>query len=496
MDFRRTFQRDVFIDLIGYRRRGHNETDEPAFTQPEMYRRIGAKPAAYKTYFAELQSSGLLDQAAAEAMSETYQNALEAEFSKAKTEPTPVRPPTGQGIWRPFGGGLENDIADADTAIPLEQLQQLMNGITTFPEAFKLHSKLGRFVEGRREMGQDRRSLDWAAAEALAFASIAAAGRRVRLTGQDAVRGTFTQRHSGYTDFDSGQRHFPTNHLLEGQAQVEIHNSALSEMAVLGFEYGYSLDYPEGLVMWEAQYGDFVNTAQVIVDQFIASAEAKWSRLSGLVLLLPHGMEGGGPEHSSARLERFLQLCAADNIQVCYPTTPAQYFHLLRRQVLRPLRKPLIVMTPKSLLRNPDAVSPIADLSQGHFQRVMASSSPASIERILLCSGKVYFDLEAARKAGNLQQVAIVRLEQLYPFPGAELEAVLSGYPATANVYWVQEEPANMGAWWFIRSRFGERIDGRNLYDVCRPESSSPAVGSSKVHKQQQEAIVKRALGI
>jgi 2-oxoglutarate dehydrogenase E1 component len=496
MDFRQTFQRDVFIDLIGYRRRGHNETDEPAFTQPEMYRRIAAKPSAYKTYFAELEQTNTLNTAAAEQMAEQYQNALEAEFIKAKTEPTPVRPPTGQGIWRPFGGGLETEATDPETSIGLDQLQGLMNGITSFPEHFKLHSKLGRFVEGRREMGQDRRSLDWAAAEALAFASIAAAGRRVRLTGQDAIRGTFTQRHSGYTDSDSGRRHFPINHLVEGQAMVEIHNSALSEMAVLGFEYGYSLDYPEGLVLWEAQYGDFVNTAQVIIDQFIASAEAKWSRFSGLVLLLPHGMEGGGPEHSSARLERFLQLCAADNIQVCYPTTPSQYFHLLRRQVLRPLRKPLIVMTPKSLLRNPDAVSPIAELSGGQFQRVIASPSSANIDRILLCSGKVYFDLEAARKAGNLHNVAIVRLEQLYPFPQAELEAVLSSYPAQASVYWVQEEPANMGAWWFIRSRFGERIDGRSLYDVCRPESSSPAVGSSKVHKQQQEALIKRALGI
>ncbi len=265
---------------------------------------------------------------------------------------------------------------------------------------------------------------------------------------------------------------------------------------MLGFEYGYSLDMPDGLTLWEAQYGDFVNAAQVIIDQFIASAEAKWGRLSGLTLLLPHGMEGAGPEHSSARLERFLQLCSNDNIQVAYPTTPAQYFHLLRRQVVRPLRKPLIVMTPKSLLRNPEAVSALEELSQGHFQRVLAGAPTSKVGRIVLCSGKVYYDLEAARKAANKDDVTVIRLEQLYPFPKEELETALALYSAKADVVWTQEEPANMGAWWFIRARFGERIFGRNLSAVARPESSSPAVGSSKVHKQQQEAIIKAALGL
>jgi 2-oxoglutarate dehydrogenase E1 component len=325
---------------------------------------------------------------------------------------------------------------------------------------------------------------------------VAVEGHRVRMSGQDVVRGTFTQRHAGYTDTVTGGRYIPAQHLAEGQASVELYNSALSEAGVLGFEYGYSLDMPDGLVLWEAQYGDFVNAAQVIIDQFITSAEAKWGRLSGLVLLLPHGMEGAGPEHSSARLERFLQLCSNDNIQVTYPTTPAQYFHLLRRQVVRPLRKPLVVMTPKSLLRNPEAVSALEELSRGRFQRVLAGAPTSKVSRIVLCSGKVYYDLEAARRLAGKDDVTIIRLEQLYPFPKEELETALALYSAKADVVWTQEEPANMGAWWFIRARFGDRIFGRGLSVVARPESSSPAVGSSKVHKQQQEAIVKAALGL
>jgi len=496
MEFRQTFKRDVFIDLIGFRRRGHNETDEPAFTQPDMYQRIGAKPPLYQSYGPKLEAEGLLKPEEAEAMAKAYQEGLEEAFSGARREPSPVRPPAGGGIWVGYTGGQENGSADPETGIAVEKLTGLMDALTRLPEGFALHPKLSKFVEGRREMGHGRRSLDWAAAEALAFASVAVEGHRVRMSGQDVIRGTFTQRHGGYTDNLTGMRYIPAQHLAEGQAPVELYNSALSEAGVLGFEYGYSLDMPDGLTLWEAQYGDFVNAAQVIIDQFIASAEAKWGRLSGLTLLLPHGMEGAGPEHSSARLERFLQLCSNDNIQVAYPTTPAQYFHLLRRQVVRPLRKPLIVMTPKSLLRNPEAVSALEELSQGHFQRVLAGAPTSKVGRIVLCSGKVYYDLEAARKAANKDDVTVIRLEQLYPFPKEELETALALYSAKADVVWTQEEPANMGAWWFIRARFGERIFGRNLSAVARPESSSPAVGSSKVHKQQQEAIIKAALGL
>jgi len=499
MEFRREFQREVFIDLIGFRRRGHNETDEPAFTQPDMYKRIAAKKPLYKTYFPKLEAEGLLSQDEAEMMAQMYQDSMESAFSGAKREPTPVRPPAGGGVWVGYQGGSETGVSDPQTGLEREKLTALMDGLTRFPQGFNLHPKLGRLVENRREMGQGKRALDWAAAELLAFASLATEGYRVRMSGQDVVRGTFTQRHAGFTDVLTDERYIPAQHLVEGQAPVELFNSALSEAGVLGFEYGYSLDYPDGLVLWEAQYGDFVNTAQVIIDQFIASAEAKWSRLSGIVMLLPHGMEGSGPEHSSARLERFLQLCSNDNLQVAYPTTPAQYFHLLRRQLVHPLRAPLIVMTPKSLLRHPEAVSNLEMLAQGQFQRVLVGGTDAKaskVARVVLCSGKVYYDLEAARRAADKDDVAILRLEQLYPFPAQDLEAALALYPSKADVVWTQEEPSNMGAWWFIHARFGDRIYGRSLSVVARAESSSPAVGSKKVHDKEQQALVAQALGL
>lgn len=499
MEFRAAFKRDVFIDLVGFRRRGHNETDEPAFTQPEMYRIISSKPPAFQGYFPKLEAAGVLSKAEAEAMAQEYQAKLDAAFAEVRSTPSTVRPHAGGGIWNGYHGGPENGTPDVDTGVALERLRELMKGLTTLPEDFNLHPKLSRFVQSRAEMGEGKRPLDWAAAEALAFASLAAEGHRVRMSGQDVVRGTFTQRHGGYTDTVTGRRYIPAQHLVEGQAPVELYNSALSEAGVLGFEYGYSLDAPDGLVIWEAQYGDFVNTAQVIIDQFIASAEAKWSRLSGLVMLLPHGMEGGGPEHSSARLERFLQLCATDNMQVTYPSTPAQYFHLLRRQVKRPWRKPLIVMTPKSLLRNPEAVSPLEELTKGRFRRVLPDSTgadPKKVSRVLLCSGKVFYDLEAVRKAAGKEDVAIVRLEQFYPFPEGELAAALEPFGKKVPVYWVQEEPSNMGAWWFLKARFGHLIYGHAFEGIARPESSSPAVGSSKVHKREQEQLVREALGL
>jgi 2-oxoglutarate dehydrogenase E1 component len=496
MDFRRQFKRDVFIDLIGYRKRGHNETDEPSFTQPEMYRRIAAKKPLHIGYLARLESEGIRSKAESDTLAKQYQDIMEAAFSGARREPTPTRPPAEGGLWKGYLGGSEEGVPEPETGVQSEKLSALMAGLNRFPQGFNLHPKLVKFVEGRREMGQNKRPLDWASAELLAFATLAVEGHRVRVSGQDVVRGTFTQRHGGYTDHTTGERYLPANHLAEGQAPVELYNSALSEAGVLGFEYGYSLDMPDALVAWEAQYGDFVNTAQVIVDQFIASAEAKWNRLSGIVLLLPHGMEGGGPEHSSARLERFLQLCSNDNMQVVYPTTPAQYFHLLRRQVLRPWRKPLVVMTPKSLLRNPEAVSQLDELAQGRFQRVLQSTPGPKIKRVVLCSGKVYYDLEAARRTAGKEEVAIVRLEQLYPFPMKELQAALALYSAKAEVVWTQEEPANMGAWWFIRARFGDRIFGHHLGVVARQASSSPAVGSKKVHDKEQQTILKQALGI
>jgi 2-oxoglutarate dehydrogenase E1 component len=350
-------------------------------------------------------------------------------------------------------------------------------------------------------MARGKTPLDWSAAEALAFASLATGGVRVRLTGQDSARGTFSQRHAVLHDFENGQRYTPLQNLASDQAPVEIYNSPLSETGVLGFEYGYSIGCPDGLVLWEAQFGDFVNAGQVIVDQFLASAEDKWRRLSGLGLLLPHGFEGMGPEHSSARFERFLQLGARDNLQLCYPTTPAQYFHLLRRQVLRRWRKPLIVLTPKSLLRHPLVVSNLEECEAGKFQRVIADGKPdlraTATKGVLLCSGKIYYELLKKRADLDRKQVAIVRLEQLYPFPEDDLRSALAAYPEETRVFWVQEEPENMGAWHYLRARFGERLFAKfPLACVARPESASPATGSASNHKREQERLLKTAFAL
>lgn len=389
-------------------------------------------------------------------------------------------------------GGRDALVPEVDTGVPMETLRGLLLRLSTVPEGFQVHPKLKRFLEARREMAEGGRPLDWAAAEALALASLAVEGHRVRLTGQDALRGTFTQRHAALYDYATGAPYIPLQHLAEGQAEVEIHNSPLSEAGVLGFEYGYSLDYPEALVLWEAQFGDFVNVAQVYIDQFLASAEAKWNRLSGLVLLLPHGLEGQGPEHSSARLERFLQLGARDNLQVAYPTTPAQFFHLLRRQVKRRIRKPLIVMTPKSLLRHPEVVSPLEELAQGRFQKVIPERVKGA-RKVLLTSGKVYYDLLQKRKELGAEDVALIRLELLYPFPEEELKEALDPYPKKTPVVFVQEEPVNQGAWWYLSARFCGDIYGHPFRVVARPESPSPAVGSSKVHRREQEALLEEA---
>jgi 2-oxoglutarate dehydrogenase E1 component len=494
LDFRFHFQKDVVLDLVGYRRRGHNETDEPSYTQPQMYALVSRRPQPYRLYAETLQAEGVLPPGGLEEELRRYQERLDAAFERAHTNPEPPRPRSGGGIWQPYRGGPET-WEEVETGVPLERLQALADPLTRLPEGFHLHPRLGRFVEQRREMYQGRRPLDWASAEALAFATLAMEGHRVRLSGQDAVRGTFTQRHAGFVDTVSGETYLPLQHIAEGQAPVEVYNSPLSEAGVLGYEYGYSLDCPEGLVIWEAQYGDFANAAQVYIDQFIASGEVKWGRLSGLVLLLPHGLEGLGAEHSSARLERFLSLCAGDNLQVVYPTTPAQYFHLLRRQVLRPWRKPLVVMSPKSLLRHPEAVSDLTELTQGTFRRVIPEQVK-NPKRILLTSGKIYYDLVAQRREANLKGVVILRLEQFYPFPLADLEAALAPFPTDLPIYWVQEEPANMGAWWFLKARFGEKLFGHPLLGVARPESPAPAGGSHKLHDRQQSELVRQALGL
>jgi 2-oxoglutarate dehydrogenase E1 component len=489
MDFRAQFKRDVVIDMYGYRRLGHNETDEPSFTQPLLYDAIRKRKSVREGYLEHLLKLGGLSREEADEIARARQEHLEKELSASETPP--LSPDELRGIWSGYFGGPEPK-DKIETGMAKQKLQQLLEKQAALPKDFQPHPKIKKFLESRLHIAREEIPLDWSNAEALAFASLAVEGTRVRLSGQDTARGTFTQRHAVFHDYKNGRPFMPLANLDPGQAPVEIYNSPLSEIAVLGFEYGYSLDYPDALVMWEAQFGDFVNAAQVIIDQFLAGAEEKWRRLSGLVLLLPHGLEGAGPEHSSARMERFLDLSANDKLQVVYPTTPAQYFHVLRRQALRHWRKPLIVMTPKSLLRHPKSVSALEECARGHFQTVLRDPKPAaSIRKILLCSGKVYFDLEEKPR----DDVAVLRLEQLYPLRLAELDAALSGYAADIPVTWVQEEPENMGAWRFLRDKFGERMFGRPLQLVSRPPAASPATGSSKRHKAEQAQLVSAAYG-
>jgi 2-oxoglutarate dehydrogenase E1 component len=384
-----------------------------------------------------------------------------------------------------------------NTGVSREKLAAWFQAQTQLPPDFHPHPKIKRWLHGRQQMASGAEPLDWSAAEALALASLACQGVRLRLTGQDSERGTFSQRHAVLHDYQDGRAFTPLQHLEPTQAPVEIYNSPLSEVGVLGFEYGYSLEMPDALTMWEAQFGDFWNVAQPIVDQFIASAEDKWQRLSGLVLLLPHGFEGQGPEHSSARIERFLMLSVEDNLQVVYPSTPAQYFHCIRRQALRPWRKPLVVFTPKSLLRHPKVVSSLDECAQGRFHRILPDSrvqKPAAVRRILLCTGKIYYELEEFREANRRDDVAIVRLEQLYPLRRQMLESVLNAYPEGTPVFWVQEEPANMGGWFYMRIQFGDMFAGRAPFaGISRPPSASPAAGSHKRHKLEQAEIITRA---
>ena len=494
MDFRERFRRDVVIDMYCYRKHGHNEGDEPAFTQPLMYEVIRARPSVRKSYLERLQALGEVTTEEGDAIAETRRTELEEELTRARSEEFKPQYSAGEGIWKPYAGGREGTVDDVDTGIDREDAARLLDRLTAVPAGFQVNPKIERGLQARREMARGERPLDWAAGELLALASLADAGVRVRMTGQDTQRGTFVHRHSVLYDPTTGEPYMPLANLRDGQAPVEIHNSPLSEAGVLGFEYGYSLDMPDGLVVWEAQFGDFVNAAQVIIDQFIASGEDKWRRLSGLVMLLPHAFEGQGAEHSSARLERFLQLCAEDNMQVVYPTTPAQMFHLLRRQVLRPWRKPLIVMTPKSLLRAPRAVSPLDELVSGRFQRVLPDDAdPKAVRRIVLCSGKVFYDLLNERERHGRDDVAIVRIEQLYPFPDELLAQALEPYPDDAPLVWVQEEPANMGAWRFLRSEWGGVAYGRAFHGVTRPASASPATGSGSSHKLEQEELLRDA---
>ncbi|MCI0747320.1 MAG: 2-oxoglutarate dehydrogenase E1 component [Verrucomicrobia subdivision 3 bacterium] len=490
MDFRQEFRRDVVIDMYGYRRLGHNESDEPAFTQPLLYDAIHKRKPVREAYVEHLLKLNGVTQEEADAIAAHRHDLLEEELSKSR-EKTGTPADKSNGAWSSYVGGPEPG-EEPETGVDSERLRRLLEGITTLPDGFQPHPKIRKWLDARRRMARGEEPLDWAAAEALAFASLACQGFRVRLTGQDTARGTFSQRHATLYDRKTGRAFRPLEHLEPAQAPVEICNSPLSEAGVLGFEYGYSLDWPDGLVAWEAQFGDFWNAAQVVVDQFVSSAEDKWRRLSSLVLLLPHGFEGQGPEHSSARLERFLALAAEDNIQVVFPTTPAQYFHCLRRQVVRAWRKPLVVMTPKSLLRHPKAVSTLAECAQGTFQRILLDADQEKVNKILLCTGKIFYELAAFREEQERQDVAIIRLEQLYPLRIQQLRAALARYPGDVPVTWVQEEPENMGAWRYVLARVVGEL-GRAVNGVFRPESASPATGSTATHKIEQAELIAAA---
>jgi 2-oxoglutarate dehydrogenase E1 component len=500
MEYRQRFKHDVVIDMYCYRKYGHNEGDEPRFTQPLMYALIDKKPTVREVYVARLVAAGQVSRAEADTIAQERRATLERALEEARKGDYHTKPEAMGGVWAPYVGGPDAAVPEPSTAFPREKLLDAVDKLTTMPAGFHANPKALKLLEQRRERALAGHALDWGTAEHLAFASILLEGHGIRISGQDARRGTFSHRHAVLFDTETGEPYTPLAHLGDassygGVGRFEIYDSPLSEAGVLGFEYGYSLDRPDKLVIWEAQYGDFANAAQVIIDQFIVSAEDKWSRLSGLVLLLPHGFEGNGPEHSSARIERFLNLCGEDNIQVCNLSTPTQLFHALRRQVNRPWRKPLIVFTPKSLLRHPEAVNTLDQIAEGTFRRVIPDETidPAKAKRILLCSGKVYYDLAAERRRRKRDDVAIVRLEQYYPMSGA-LSKALAGFREGTPMVWVQEEPSNMGAWYFLNARKAELLGGRHsLALVSRPESASPATGSKAAHDLEQKILLDEA---
>lgn len=497
LEYRQTFRKDVVIDLVCYRRHGHNEADEPAATQPLMYQTIKKHPTTRQLYMRRLVEGGVMEAPEAERLVEEYRERLD----QGQPLPQAVLGMIGNEYtvdWSRYRKGDWNE--PVATAVPEAEVALLAAEVTRVPAGFTLHPQVARIVQDRLRMAAGELPMDWGFAEMMAYASLVKAGFRVRLTGQDSRRGTFFHRHAALHDQVTGETHVLLENLGERRGAFTVTDSLLSEEAVLAFEYGYAATEPQSLVIWEGQFGDFVNGAQVVIDQFISSGEAKWGRLCGLTMFLPHGQEGQGPEHSSARLERFLQLCAEMNMQVCVPSTPAQMFHLLRRQMLRDLRKPLVVMTPKSLLRHRLASSPLSELSHGRFQPLIQEIDPLearTVTRLVACSGKVFYDLLEARRKQQLDTVAIIRIEELYPFPSRELTAVLDRYPAVREVVWCQEEPQNQGAWYQIRHRLQEPLGrAQELYYAGRPAAAAPAPGVFQLHVYQQQVLVNTALGI
>ena len=484
-EYRYEFGTDVVIDLIGYRRHGHSEVDDPTITQPLLYKKIKEHAPLWQIYADDI---GVDDaQSQADAIKAEFEAAQKKAASTIKHKPLMRKLPK---YWDSYFGGIYRPEYEVETGLSPDELSQLTAKLTTYPEGFNIHPKVKKLLEQRAEMGNGKRLVDYGMAEALAFASLVKAGTHVRFSGQDSRRGTFNQRHSVLIDTENENEYVPLENIAASQARCEIYNSTLSEAGVLGFEYGYSRDYPESLVLWEAQFGDFVNVAQAIIDQFISAGEAKWNLLSGLVMLLPHGYEGQGPEHSSARVERFIQLAAKHNIQIAQPSNAAQYFHLLRRQALRHWRKPLVVFTPKSMLRHPDASSPIEDFTHKNFLNVIPDTTVGEADRILICTGKIGHELQAERKKRKDTTTAIVFLEQLYPFPEQEVIAEFDRHGKNADIVWVQEEPANMGAMFNMLTRLKRIAGDRPVLTVKRSSSPSPATGSAKAHEVEQKTLL------
>ena len=487
-EYRARFRSDIVVDLIGYRRHGHSEVDDPTVTQPRRYAIIKDHPPLYQLYAKRIGVDATAETQAIQAeLLDDQKTATKAE-KKSRLAQLP-------DYWDPYHGGELRPEDEVTTGLPAEKINELVRATTRAPEGFHVHPKVKKLFEQREEMGAGTRAFDYGTAELVAFASLLEAGTPVRLTGQDSQRGTFNQRHAAMIDIETEARYIPLEHISETQGRFEVYNSLLSEAAVLGFEYGFSRDYPEALVLWEAQFGDFANGAQIIIDQFIAASEAKWNLLSGVVMLLPHGYEGQGPEHSSARIERFLQLAALDNMQICQPSTAAQYFHLLRRQAMRPWRKPLIVFTPKSMLRHPDASSSLADFALDGFQNVLPDHSVTKPRRLLVCSGKIGHNLRVEREKRKDMGVGIIFVDQLYPWPEAELQAALDEHPDAEEIVWVQEEPANMGAFAYAIPELRRMAGQRAVLSVKRSASASPATGSAKAHDMEEKTLIDLAFG-
>ncbi|NDF51244.1 MAG: 2-oxoglutarate dehydrogenase E1 component, partial [Betaproteobacteria bacterium] len=501
VDFRQTFKKDVVVDIVCFRKLGHNEQDTPAVTQPLMYKKIGQHPGTRKLFGDHLVAQGVVPA--------DYPDQQVAAFRAAMDEGRHTSDPVLTNIkskfaidWSPFLNSKWTD--HADTAVPLTELQRLGKRITTVPDGFSIHPLVERVIKDRRAMAEGKLALDWGMGEHLAYASLLANGYGVRLSGQDCGRGTFTHRHAVLHDqarerWDSGS-YTPLQHVAEDQGEFTVIDSVLSEEAVLGFEYGYSTAEPNKLVIWEAQFGDFANGAQVVIDQFISSGEAKWGRVTGLTLMLPHGYEGQGPEHSSARIERFLQLCAENNMQIVQPTTPSQIFHVLRRQMIRGFRKPLVLFTPKSLLRHKEAVSSLDELAKGGFELVIGETDKSidakKVKRVVVCSGRLYFDLIAARREAKREDLAIIRIEQLYPFGQKAFEAEVKRYAAATQWVWAQDEPQNQGPWFYIQHPIQDALGAEHrLVYAGRPASASPAVGYYDKHYAQLKDLIASAFG-